>query len=228
MDNNCHLGALATISKSLWDFLGVFSLISFFTPHFLKEKTDNSRLKDSRESPQYIPTIQISSCASVFARNPAPEAGHNCASTSGEGCAEQGQAVPLHTCLPGLHRIRLHAPELSLLSTREHMERFQISPWRACGPIMSHCHTVSWFSAVSMLALSHFCHFLSQLSSAEPQWPLVMTSSGSGPLSSELSTSASTWSSQELSMRVAYRRNLFMRTWELLSLKDNKRNYYNQ
>lgn len=87
---------------------------------------------------------------------------------------------------PGSPAFGSFTPELSPLSPSEQLETFQTSPWRVAPSCVSYCNAVSWFSAASMLALSHFFHFSmlplsllsSQLSSTEPQWPATTTSTG--------------------------------------------------
>lgn len=103
----------------------------------------------------------------------------------GESHAEQGYKASFHTSLHRLHHIQLLHPWAFSSLTRWANGEISDQPMKG-SRVMNHCNAVSWFSAVSMLALSHFCHFsmlplsllTSQISSAEPQWPLATTSTG--------------------------------------------------
>lgn len=140
-------------------FPWVFFLSSFFYSAFSEGKDRQINAREfSWFSAGHCHTSEKKSCASEFVRNSTLDAGHNWASTYGEGCAERGHTAPFHACLPRLHCLCLLHPWAFSSFTQWANGYVSDQPMKG-GPIMNHYNAVSWFSTDSMLLLSHFCHF---------------------------------------------------------------------
>lgn len=156
---------------------------------------------------QHCYISEKNSCASVFARSSAPDVGHNWASTSGEGSAEQGHVAPFHAPVhsnPAPLSFLLSHPVSSWRHYRPAHEGWPYHAWATAMQSRGFPQPPCWHYPISFTfpgSHSHCCHHsfpLQNLSGQKPQLPLDSTSP-----SYELLTPVMMGISQELSIHIA-------------------------